>query len=80
MSRPYWETEKPEAITDGNKVFSFYRQSGVLEIASLIRENGITKEIRRQSLSADKLQSNKELADVVLDLLESAGVVEVEEV
>lgn len=78
MSRPYWEVEKPQTIVDGNKVFGYYEESKVLEIASLIRENGITKEIRRQSLSADKLRNNAELVDVLLELLEAAGAIQVE--
>jgi hypothetical protein len=78
MSRPYWEVEKPQTIVDGNKVFSYYEESKVLEIASLIRENGITKEIRRQSLSADKLRNNADLVDVLLELLEAAGAIQVE--
>lgn len=79
MNRPYWELEEPETITDGNKVFSYYRQSEVLEIASLIRENGKQKEVARQSLTAEKLKNNQELVDVVLELLTAAGVIQVEE-
>lgn len=78
MSRPYWEVEKPRTIVDGNKVFNYYKESKVIEIASLLRENGITKEIRRQSLSADKLRNNADLVDVLLELLEAAGAIQVE--
>jgi|BioPla2DNA2_1021312.scaffolds.fasta_scaffold188702_1 hypothetical protein len=79
MTRPYWEVEAPEVINAGKQQFAYYKQSQILEISTIIEEDGIKKQIRRQALSGYKLQNNKELANMVLDFLEVAGVIEVQE-
>ena len=78
-SLPYWQVEEPEVINAGKQQFCYYKQFGVLEISAIINENGTQKAIRRQALSGCKLKANRELSDMIVDFLEAAGVIEVQE-
>ena len=74
-SIPYWESETPEVIDTRKQRFSFYKDAKVLEIAALINEDGSTKPIRRQALSASMLLHNPAVCDMLLDFLSAAGLV-----
>ena len=75
-SVPYWETEQPQVADAGKQRFSFYKEAGVLEVASIIHEDGIQKAIRRQALSAAKLRKNEAVANMLIDFLASAGLIQ----
>lgn len=79
MTRPYWEVEAPEVINAGKQQFAYYKQSQILEISTIINEDGTQKAIRRQALSGYKLKASRELSDMIVDFLEAAGVIEVQE-
>lgn len=78
-SLPYWQIEEPKVVQAGKQQFAYYKQSQVLEISTIINEDGIQKAIRRQALSGYKLKASRELSDMIVDFLEAAGVVEVQE-
>ncbi|NLB78306.1 MAG: hypothetical protein GX796_05520 [Clostridiaceae bacterium] len=74
--KPYWETERPQVIEAGKQIFSYYKAAGVLEIASIIQEDGIKKAIRRQVLSASKLRRNEDAANMFIDFMAAAGLIQ----
>lgn len=76
MSEPYWETgEVPEVVEEGKQRFKHYKQAGVIEITTLLQEDSVVKEIRRETISAYKLQCNAALRGMLLDFLEGAGII-----
>jgi|BioPla2DNA2_1021312.scaffolds.fasta_scaffold05389_8 hypothetical protein len=75
MNKPYWECENPSVVDAGKQRFKHYKQSGVIEISTKIPEGESIKEIRRQTISAYKLQANEQLQDMLLDFLETAGLI-----
>lgn len=74
--KPYWETEQPQVVEAGRQRFSYYKEAGVLEIASIIQEDGKQKSIRRQALSASKLRKNEAAANMLIDFMAAAGLVQ----
>lgn len=78
-SLPYWQIEEPKVVQAGKQQFAYYKQSQILEISTILNEDGTQKAIRRQALSGYKLKNDKGLTDMVLDFLEAAGVIEVQE-
>ena len=75
QSVPYWESEIPEVIDSKKQRFSYYKDAKVIEIAALIHEDGTTKAIRRQALSASMLLHNPAVCDMLLSFMEAAGLV-----
>lgn len=75
MDKPYWEIESPAIVEAGKQRFKYYKQSGVLEISTKVKKGDEEKEIRRQTISAYKLQANEQLQDMLLDFLEDSGLV-----
>jgi len=71
----YWEIESPRVIEDGQRRFKYYKQSGILVICTLLQEDGVIKEVRRQVIPAFRLQCNIPLRDMILDFLWDAGII-----
>lgn len=75
MSDKYWEIEEPKMTDDGRRRYKYYKQSGILEISTLLQEDGSIKEVRRQAISAFRLKCNIPLRNMILDFLEDAEVI-----
>lgn len=75
-SIPYWKSgEVPEVVDVGNQRYKHYKEAGLIEVSTIVKEGDSEKTIRYQAISAHRLLHSPALCDMLFSFLSAAGLI-----